>query len=81
MKIIPERASHWYFQDGRPCHQVQAKSGNGLRDATLRDARTLGLYPSVTSILNIIAKPQLEAWKQEQGIIAALTLPRQKRKL
>lgn len=76
MKIIPERASHWYYPDSRPCHQVQAKSGKGLRDATLRDARELGLLPSVTSILKVINKPELENWKQEQAILSALTLPR-----
>lgn len=78
MILIPERASHWYHKDGTPCHQVQAKSGKGLRDATLRDARELGLLPSVTGILKVIAKPELENWKITQGIIAALTLPRQR---
>lgn len=76
MILIPERASHWYYPSGQPCHQVPAKSGKGLRDATLRDARELGLLPSVTSILKVIAKPELENWKQEQCIMAALTLPR-----
>lgn len=78
MKIIPERASHWYHRDGTACHQVQAKSGKGLRDTTLRDARELGLFPSTTSILKVINKPELENWKQTQAILAALTLPRKR---
>lgn len=76
MKIIPERSAHWYHPDGRPCHKVEKASGDGMRDTTIRDARQLGLYPSVTSVLSVVAKPGLEAWKQEQAILAALSLPR-----
>lgn len=49
-----------------------------MRPATLRDARKVGALPSVTNILGILAKPGLDAWKIEQGIMAALTLPRGK---
>jgi len=58
-------SEHWYDSDSNPRH-----------DCTLRDARKLGLYPSVTSILNTMASPQLESWKINQAIMAALTLPR-----
>lgn len=46
------------------------------RPTTLRDARKLGLVPSVTTILNVAAKPALNAWMQRQVLMAALTLPR-----
>jgi hypothetical protein len=46
------------------------------RSTTVRDARKLGLLPSVTNILGVIAKPELTAWLQEQAVMAALTLPR-----
>ena len=36
----------------------------------------MDLVPSVTTVLKIAAKPGLEAWKQEQMLLAALTLPR-----
>jgi hypothetical protein len=36
----------------------------------------MSLVPSVTTILNVAAKPGLERWKQEQLLLAALTLPR-----
>lgn len=36
----------------------------------------MNLVPSVTTILKVAAKPGLEAWKQEQMLLAALTLPR-----
>jgi len=78
MVIVPrESASHWYFPDGTPLHEVARADGKGQRPTNLRDARKLGLFPSVTNVLGVIAKPGLEAWKQEQAILAALTLPRE----
>lgn len=71
-----ESASHWYLQDGTPFHEVERADGKGLRSVTLRDARKVRAYPSVTNILGVLAKPGLDAWKQEQAILAALTLPR-----
>jgi len=67
---------HWYQQDGAPQYTVKAKDGSD-RPTTLRDARSMNLVPSVTTVLKIAAKPGLEAWKQEQMLLAALTLPRQ----
>ena len=66
---------HWYKQDGGPQYTVKAKDGSD-RPTTLRDARKMNLVPSVTTVLKIAAKPGLEAWKQEQMLLAALTLPR-----
>lgn len=66
---------HWYGKDGSPRYTVKAKDGSD-RPTTLRDARKHGYVPSVTTVLKIAAKPGLEAWKQEQMLLAALTLPR-----
>ena len=66
---------HWYRQDGGPQYTVKAKDGSD-RATTLRDARKMNLVPSVTTVMKIAAKPGLEAWKQEQMLLAALTLPR-----
>jgi hypothetical protein len=77
MIIVPrESASHWYFPDGTPLHEVPRADGKGERPTSLRDARKLGLFPSVTNVLGVISNPGLAAWKQEQAILAALTLPR-----
>ena len=77
MLIVPrESASHWYFPSGVPLHEVPRADGKGSRPTSLRDARKLGLFPSVTNVLSILAKPGLDAWKQEQAILATLTLPR-----
>lgn len=76
--MIIARASesnHWYAKDGSPAYTVLAKNGEP-RSTTLRDARKLGLLPSVTTIIKCAASPGLEAWKLNQMMLAALTLPR-----
>src|SRR6476469_5111583 len=74
--IDRQPASHWYLRDGQPFHEIAKKDGSGKRAATLADARKVGALPSVTNVLGVLAKPGLDAWKIEQGIVAALTLPR-----
>jgi hypothetical protein len=69
-------SGHWYDRDGRPCYQQTTQKG-GVRPTDLRDGRKLGLVPSVTTVLSVLAKPALETWKVKQGILAALTLPRE----
>ena len=75
MKLFASDSAHWYQPDGVPLHTVLTAKGEP-RPTTLRDARKLGLFPSVTNILGVIAKPELTAWLQEQAVMAALTLPR-----
>lgn len=75
MKLFSPDSAHWYQRDGVACHTVPSLKGEP-RPTTLRDARKLGLLPSVTNILSVIAKPELTAWLQEQAVMAALTLPR-----
>lgn len=75
MKLFSPDSAHWYQPDGVPLHTVLSAKGEP-RPTTLRDARKLGLFPSVTNILGVIAKPELTAWLQEQAVMAALTLPR-----
>jgi len=67
--------SHWYTRDGNPQHFTPGRNGKE-RPVWITDARRLGLLPSVTNILGIIAKPQLENWKLKQVAIAALRNPR-----
>ena len=73
--IRASESSHWYTRDGVPQYTVEAKKG-GQRNTTLRDARKMDLAPSVTTILNVAAKPALIAWLQQQVLLSALTLPR-----
>lgn len=69
-------AGHWYNREGQPAYKIIGKNGQE-RNTTLRDARQHDLVPSVTTILNIVAKPGLNTWMQQQVLLAALTLPRQ----
>lgn len=68
---------HWYAADGTPAYEQPCKSKPGeMRPTTIRDARTLNLVPSVTTIIRCAAQPGLERWKQQSLLHAALTLPR-----
>jgi hypothetical protein len=66
---------HWYALDGTPQYTIIGKNGKE-RNTTLRDAREHNLAPSVTTVIRCAAAPQLERWKRDQVLMAALTLPR-----
>jgi CRISPR/Cas system-associated exonuclease Cas4 (RecB family) len=76
--IKESQPSHWYYPDARPCYEVPyADSSKGMRrPTTLRDAKKLGLLPSVTTLLRILDKPGLNSWLREQAALAVLTSPR-----
>ena len=61
---------HWYDSVGNPRH-FEGKDGKGT---TLREARKLCLYPSVTTIGNIKSKFQLTNWLQEQAALMAVAM-------
>lgn len=76
--LVKERqaeSGHWYDRSGNPAYTVIGKNGKP-RSTTLRDARSLDLCPSVTTILSVAARPGLDTWKQQQVLLAALTLPK-----
>lgn len=73
IKSFATEAGHWYRPDGTPAYRIIGANGKE-RPTTLRDARKLGLYPSVTTIMKLAAKPGLERWKAEQLMMSALTL-------
>lgn len=73
IKPFAAESGHWYKPDGSPAYTVIGANGKE-RPTTLRDARKLGLYPSVTTIMKLAAKPGLERWKAEQLLMSALTL-------
>lgn len=71
-----QTGGHWYYPDGRTAYEMPKKDGSGMRKTTLADARKLGLYPSVTTILKILHKEALVNWLCEQTALAVLTTPR-----
>ena len=66
-------SGHWYTQEGEPMYTIIGANGVE-RNTTLRDAKSLGLVPSVTTIIGMIAKPFLENWKIEQALSSAIKL-------
>jgi hypothetical protein len=74
-KDFASESGHWYDRDGTPRYTITGKNGKE-RATTLRDARTEGLVPSVTTILRMEAAPALERWKINQACLACMTLPR-----
>lgn len=64
MIVATEQPTHWYKPDGSSAY-----------GSTLVNARKEGLLPSVTTVTSLLAAPGLEAWKQSQLVLAALTMP------
>ena len=75
MKEHQSESGHWYLPNGSPAYRVVGKNGKE-RNTTVKDAREHGLLPSVTTIIGCAARPALDVYKQQQAILAALTLPR-----
>lgn len=48
-----------------------------MRAPNIADARELSLLPSVTTILKVLDRPNLNDWKATQACMAVLTTPRQ----
>jgi hypothetical protein len=71
-----KESGHYYAADGTAVFEVPNKSKGGMRPTTLRDCKSLGLMPSVTTIMKVLAAPELDRWKQQQVLLASLTLPR-----
>ena len=65
------QGGHWYTLDGKSCHKVEGKNGK-MRATTLRDARQLGLLPSVTGIIGMMDKSQLTQWKMRETAKASI---------
>ncbi len=74
--IASEQGHFYERKTGAAIYEVAMTSKAGMRPANIGDARKLDLVPSVTYVLQCMAKPGLEAWKAKQLLEASLTLPR-----
>jgi hypothetical protein len=75
--IVKEKVQengHWYTKDGHPAYTTLGKTGE--RPTTLRDARKLGLLPSVTTINGMLSKAGLNSYFQQEAIKATINFPR-----
>ena len=71
------KSQHWYDRDGNAVFEVPKAKGGGTRPTTIADARKLNLYPSVTTVLSVLAKPSLDDWKLQQVAERAYSNPPQ----
>jgi hypothetical protein len=75
--VMPVEGSHFYTRDGQPLYDVELKTRPGeWRRATVADARKADAYPSTTTVGGILDKPALVAWKINNVLLAAATMPR-----
>jgi hypothetical protein len=56
IKSADLESGHWYAADGLPAYRIKGANGKE-RNTTVQDARSLGLVPSVTTVLGLVAKP------------------------
>lgn len=70
-----KEGGHWYDFDGEARHTILSAKGEP-RQTTLRDAKKFNWLPSVTTVMKVLAAPELDRWKQQQVLMASLTLPR-----
>ena len=71
------KSQHWYDRYGKAVFEVPKAKGEGMRATTIADARKLNLYPSVTTVLSVLAKPSLDDWKLTQVAERAYSNPPQ----
>ena len=71
------KSQHWYDREGNAVFEVAKAKGGGMRPTTIADARKLNLYPSVTTVLSVLAKPSLDDWKLQQVAERAYSNPPQ----
>jgi len=76
VRPIIRESGRWYTRTGVPVTEVDSADKARRVRATVTHARKLGLLPSVTSIIRMLDKPGLRAWRDQQLVEAALSLPR-----
>jgi hypothetical protein len=79
MIVVSEHAGeggHYYTSTGEQVESVKGVKGQQVKP-DIRHARKLGLGPGVTTIMSCASAWNLERWKRDQAVLAALTLPRE----
>ena len=72
-KKFKSESGHWYTKEGEPMYTIVGANGKE-RNTTLRDAKSLALVPSVTTVIGMVAKPALENWKMNQLLNSGLSI-------
>ena len=69
---------HYYTTDGRAMHEIPKARGNGMKPTGPADALKLGLLPSVTTVMSILAKRGIQEWEIGHYLDAVSDCPRAK---
>lgn len=78
--LLADDYGHWYDRQGNLVLEVpyaksnRAKAGM-FKPTTMREARGLGLLPSVTTVLQDLSRPGLITWKMDRAVTIALENP------
>ena len=76
MADYSSESGHWYDpKTGEPRYTYRNAKGEE-KNTTLREARKYGWVPSVTGVMDGAMRWNLVNWMVDQGILAALTMPR-----
>ncbi len=75
MSDFATQGGHWYKPDGSPFYTMVGANGKE-RAVTLRDARKLGVWPSVTGIIDAADKYALTQYFIRKAVVASWTTPR-----
>jgi len=72
---VPTAPAHWYRASGEALHTIDMTNG-GERNTTLRDARKMNLFPSVTTVLkDVLVNYGVQKWLRNTLLESAYTLP------
>ncbi len=72
-----DESSRWYRFDGKSIKTITGAKGQEVKYNLSHAKKNKNGLPSVTTIIgDILAKPGLNKWKEEQILLASLTLPR-----
>lgn len=75
--IRQAQGSHWYSKDGTPMFEVPSADGKRTVKTNITHARKLDLYPSVTTVMKVLDKPDIDTWRVERAIKASIASKRQ----
>ena len=65
-----DEGSHYYWRNGDSCRELPLKTDpSRTRKTTIKDARKLGLVPSVTTVLKAKNSPALASLKQRKVVM------------
>ena len=78
MPLKEVESSHWYTPNGDAALPWEGKPTTLRTAKKLKREKGLSLYPSVTNILNILAKPALTRWMVGQGMNATMLMLEEK---